>query len=111
MISGISRPENLPQAQLVGSTTWRLTGRGRVLVVVLAVVLVATAWWAINAGRAQADSAPRPPCQVRVQPGQTLWGVAGQVSPQEDPRVVIQRLMQVNHLHSAMVQAGQRLQC
>lgn len=91
------------------SRPWRLTRRGRALVVVLSAAALAVLWWVLASGLAQADMPPRPQRMVVVQPGETLWQLAHRVDPQADRREVIQRLMQDNHLDSALVQAGQRI--
>jgi LysM repeat protein len=42
-----------------------------------------------------------------VAPGETLWGIAAQYRPGEDPRAVIEQIKQVNGLRSVTVQPGQ----
>jgi len=46
---------------------------------------------------------------VVVQPGQTLWGIATQVAPHADPRATIQQIIDLNHLPSTGLQAGETL--
>jgi LysM repeat protein len=46
---------------------------------------------------------------VTVETGQSLWGVAESIAPNADPRDVIAAIMQLNHLESADVLAGQQL--
>jgi Tfp pilus assembly protein FimV len=44
-----------------------------------------------------------------VQPGDTLWAIAGRVAPDRDPREVVDRIVRDNHLHGSL-QAGAQLQ-
>lgn len=90
----------------------RLTRRGRV-VLVLAMLLLALASFTLGrAGTSQAatDAPARVPyVSTTVNAGETLWAVAKRVAPGHDPRDVVAQLQQLNHLHSAVVQAGQQL--
>lgn len=88
----------------------RLTRRGRVLLVgVLAAVLLA----AFSLGRVSSNAdtpSDRPSVQhVTVRPGETLWAVATRVAPGNDPRVTVQRLMDLNGLSSPALRAGESL--
>ena len=92
----------------------RLTRRGRIVVVVTAVLLV-TMISLIAAGVAQATSHGTSPragkqdlVQVVVRPGQTLWAVAESADPDQDTRVVVQQIVDLNSL-SGPVLAGQQL--
>lgn len=46
---------------------------------------------------------------VVLAPGETLWDVAMQTAPSQDPRVVVAELEAINHLPGPLVQAGQQL--
>jgi LysM domain len=47
---------------------------------------------------------------VHVQSGQTLWDIAGTVAPQEDPRAVVQAIVDLNALGDAgSIQVGEEL--
>jgi len=85
-----------------------LTGRGRVLLWFLALVMVAMA--VLVAGRAAADS-PHPAQQVErhvVQPGETMWQIASDVAePGQDVRDVVFDLVRLNELPDAGLMAGQ----
>ena len=90
----------------------RMTGRGRavfvlalVLVAFLAVSLLRTGTQA-GAGTQSTGSATR---TVTVHPGETLWQLALQVAPNDDPRDTIDRIRDLNSLDTTVVQAGQRL--
>jgi len=88
---GVGRPPRVS-----AGTYWRR--RAVVALVALFVVLIAG-----QAGAALGSSplaAPgRPPSVVRyvVQPGDSLWTVAGHVAPNEDPRPVMDALAEARH--------------
>jgi Na+-transporting methylmalonyl-CoA/oxaloacetate decarboxylase gamma subunit len=86
----------------------RLTRRGRLIVLLLLSGLLLAAF---SMGRvsSQAAGPERPPRAVVVAPGDTLWSIAAKASPQEDPRVVVDRIAEVNHLDGATLRPGQRL--
>jgi hypothetical protein len=93
----------------------RLTRRGRIVVAVTAALLVAVISL-LAAGVAQATShGPSPRAarqnlsQVVVRPGQTLWSVAESADPDQDTRVIVQQIIDLNALSSATVPAGQQL--
>jgi LysM repeat protein len=44
-----------------------------------------------------------------VLPGETLWGIARQVAPGDDPRDTVARIVEFNSLPTTAVHAGQRL--
>lgn len=93
----------------------RLTNRGRAvlrgLVVVLMLLVMAAAGLALAHGARAADG-PAPAVVVHthvVLPGETLWGIARQVAPHDDPRDTVARIAEFNSLASTAVRAGQRL--
>ena len=93
----------------------RLTRRGRVVVAVATVLLLAVLSLVIAAS-AQATSHPAPSSaaqrsvvQVTVRPGQSLWSVAENADPNADTRVVVQQIIELNGLTGNLVFAGQRL--
>jgi len=103
------RPRDTPVAPL------RLTRRGRVVVVTAAALLV-TVVSLLLAGVAQAtNDGPSPRAarqnlvQVVVHPGQSLWSVAESADPDQDPRAVIQQIIDLNSLNGDTVFAGQQL--
>ncbi len=89
----------------------RLTRRGRLLLVaVLAAVLVAAFTLGRETSYADAAGAERPAYRtVTVAPGQTMWEVARQAAPEQDPRVIVQRIIDLNGLSGASLTAGQEL--
>jgi len=93
----------------------RLTRRGRIVVAVTAALLV-TIISLLAAGVAQATNhGPSPRAarqnlvQVVVRPGQTLWSVAESADPDQDTRVVVRQIVDLNSLSGPTVQAGQQL--
>jgi hypothetical protein len=90
----------------------RITARGRaVLTGVVALPFVAIIGiLALNGGGAVANGeSPRPLESITVLSGQSLWEVAEDLAPEEDPREVIADFVAVNTLASAEVRPGQQL--
>ena len=86
----------------------RLTRRGRL--VVLGLGLAATLGLGLVAATgALANDKPEPTPVVTVQPGQTLWSIASEVSDGGDVRSTMAHLETINHLDSAGLQVGQTL--
>ena len=111
-----ARPARPPRARTRPRT--RLTRRGRivvsVLVLALMLLLVARAWIAGGAARAEAAGNGGPPPSavyrnlrsVTVEPGESLWTIATQAEPNADPRGVIQEIIDLNALSGTSVQPG-----
>ena len=104
-----------PSAPVAARTPVRLTRRGR-LVVVVAALLVVAAVSVVLAGAAQAlghSGGPARPgagiTKVQVQPGQNLWTLAEAHDPNADPRQVIQEILQLNSMSTDQLQPGQVL--
>jgi nucleoid-associated protein YgaU len=105
-------------AQGPALTPVRLTQRGRLVVTVMAVLLVAAGSVAL-AGAAQAighsGAQARPGTagaaitKVEVRPGQSLWTLAEAYDPNADTRQVIQEILQLNSMSTDQVQPGQVL--
>lgn len=88
------------------SPALRLTVRGQA---VLAAVVAALVWLlSVDPGAPQVPA--ERPATVVVQPGQTLWQVAGAIAPSADRRETVDALIEANRLSSAgVVVAGQQL--
>jgi hypothetical protein len=88
----------------------RLTTRGRALARVLATVLVVAVFLLVAPGLARGDGPDRPAPRVTyvVQPGDTLWSIARRVAPEQDPRPVVDGLIEANDVRGGL-QAGQEL--
>jgi len=100
------------------SSSIRLTARGRRLmrtvlfVLALAIAASTAVFGHIAASQASSVSSAVATSIVIVQPGQTMWGLAAQVAPNDDPRDTIERIAQLNSLtgaQSSTVYPGQRL--
>jgi len=88
----------------------RLTRRGRALGRTLAIVLVVAVFLLVAPGLARGDGPDRsaPRLTYVVQPGDTLWSIAHRVAPGQDPRPVVDRLIEANDVQGGL-QAGQEL--
>jgi hypothetical protein len=90
----------------------RLTRRGRLVVVALFLLTLFAGGvlFGSTATRATGEAgAPRDYQYLVVQPGQTLWGIAKEIAPQEDPRATIEAIRRLNALPDAGIEAGQRI--
>jgi hypothetical protein len=97
-------------ADRLGLAGLRLTRRGRVTLVLLAMLLLAPM---ITWGATAVASSPGEPTEVRVhavQPGETLWGYAREIArPGEDVRHAVARLQDLNEMSSGTVRVGELL--
>ncbi|WP_205718356.1 LysM domain-containing protein [Actinomadura sp. WMMA1423] len=94
----------------------RLTRRGRaVLVAFAATVTLILLWLTVGPGAfAGSREGPAGPTRhagtVVVEPGETLWEIASSADPGGDPRVVVQRIIDLNGLGGdPTVHPGQEL--
>jgi hypothetical protein len=113
-VSGAASAPRATQAGLAGRTRLRLTRRGRtVLAALVATPLVAAAlWFGLGSGAAVAgdESAPAATLQrVTVAPGESLWQVAVAVAPHDDPRDVVDALIDMNGLDTTVLTPGETL--
>jgi len=106
-----------PAAAVVKRAPLRLTRRGRFVffglpLMVLAVLVLSLSGF-LNAPAKAADSTAElsvtPTVTVTVQPGESLWAIAGAVAPERDPRDVVADIVQLNNLGAARVLPGQQL--
>lgn len=101
-------PEQKQQPRL------RLTHRGRVAIG-LFVALIAITVLALFAfyGAAQAQAASEQGSQqftyVAAEPGDSMWQIATQVAPSEDPRDVIADIVRLNQLSTVELTVGQEV--
>jgi hypothetical protein len=92
----------------------RLTRRGRVVVIITAAILLLVAFWvsARHGARATSGGATTPAVtreSVIVGQHDTLWDIAVRARPGVDPRITVQRMIDLNALPSAVVNPGQRV--
>lgn len=99
------------QADGSAATALRLTARGRLVVVLalLALVLALSTFVGSPAASTAATHHSTSPTVV-VQPGQTLWDIAAEASPDSDPRDVVAQIVELNDLADpGAIRAGQPL--
>lgn len=103
----VSGPHGVAQPRL------RITRRGQLaLTVLIAIPLVFAAFAvALNGGGAVATGSTGSHSfeHVTVQPGESLWQLAGTIAPNVDPRVVVQDIAQLNQLDGGAIQPGQSI--
>jgi len=93
----------------------RLTRRGRVVVICVAALVLLVGLWvgARHGARATSGGAGRgadgTPESVVVGSHDTLWGIAVRTRPGVDPRITVQRMIDLNALPSAVVNPGQKI--
>ena len=85
--------------------------RRRRTAAVLGTALVAVLLCPIAAGAVRLGEAPDPPAQraVVVREGDTLWSIARQVRPDEDPRVTVEAIVAANGVDPGALVPGQSL--
>ncbi|WP_229053637.1 LysM domain-containing protein [Aeromicrobium sp. Leaf350] len=78
----------------------RLTRRGRVLLTVLALLVVTALMVVFGSGTAATSDAAEitGTTTITVQPGQTLWSIAGEANPGGDVRDTMDDIVQLNSL-------------
>ncbi len=99
------------------SAPLRLTRRGRIVLIGVPLVLLAVFLLSLSgffnspakASDSTADLAVTPTVTVTVQPGQSLWSIAGAVDPGRDARDVVADIVQLNNLSAGSVLPGQQL--
>jgi hypothetical protein len=91
----------------------RLTRRGRAVFATLAAIPLVIAGLVFGLGAtgavASRDAATDSLTWVTVDGGETLWSLAAEIAPAEDPREFVAQVADFNQLPSSEVQAGQRL--
>lgn len=103
------------QKNRTGQNGIRLTRRGRIVVIAgMAMLTLAVLWLGARHGAGAADdSGVRAthhalPTAV-VGPRDTLWEIAVRTRPGVDPRITVQRLIDLNDLSGGVVQPGEKL--
>lgn len=105
------------QARPAAQAPLRLTRRGKIVfigipLVVLAALLLSFAGFFNSPAKASdsaADLAVTPAVTVTVQPGDSLWAIAGRVDSGRDARDVVADIVQLNNLSGGAVLPGQQL--
>ena len=91
--------------------SYRLTRRGRLVVLAFALMVVLAIGVALASGAVgtQESGTPTPTETVMVGTGDTLWDIAADAAGDGDTREMVERIKSLNALDSGMVTAGQRL--
>lgn len=111
----VPSPADATRAVAVRATRLRLTVRGRRVLALIAALpaVVALVFAVLSGGAALASRGEGAPAgtfeTITVAPGDSLWSIAEEVAPSHDPRDVVDELVRLNALESAVVWAGQRL--
>ncbi|MQA87192.1 MAG: LysM peptidoglycan-binding domain-containing protein [Streptosporangiales bacterium] len=88
----------------------RLTRRGRAVVVVVVLGLLLGAFWLGTHQASTASTGGQDTARTAtVPPGGTLWEIAVRADPDTDPRIAVERIMNLNGLTSPIVQPGERV--
>ena len=92
-------------------STVRLTRRGRVVVVLFALVAVIAVGIMVAAGSVATGQGgtPEPTAVVQVGPGDTLWGIASAAADDGDVGAMMHRIEKLNALDTGMLVSGQKL--
>ncbi len=90
------------------TTVLRLTRRGRVAVLLAALLTMAVLVVALGSSTTATDGAgdPVPAQMVTVQSGDTLWKLATDANPNGDLRQTVDDIMRLNSLESAHLPMG-----
>lgn len=102
-----------PSARPVGNPAGpaRLTRRGRLAVTLLLLALAVAVIGLLATSAAAGGQRPsgHVAASVTVRPGETLWQIALTARPDDDPRVTVERIREMNGLDESPLQAGQAL--
>jgi LysM repeat protein len=127
--SGISQPGSSTSEAAIGKgartargarakpARLRLTRRGRLVFFIGPLILLAALLLSLSgflnapakASESVSELSVTPTVTVTVQPGESLWAIAGAVAPERDPRDVVAEMIQLNNLDAARVRPGQTL--
>ena len=89
----------------------RLTRRGRLVVLMagLLVVLALGVLWGSGSVATERPGTAEPTLVVQVEPGDTLYDIAAQVTTDGDVNATVERIEDLNRLDTTVVYAGQKL--
>ena len=88
-------------------TPLTITRRGRMVIsgVVASAIIALGLLFASPGAQAGADAGSEAPVYT-VLAGETLWSIAEELAPRQDPRITIEQLMRANNLRSAEILPG-----
>lgn len=117
MARNTRRSGSNPVSAAASPAPLRLTRRGRVVLIGVPLILLAVLLLSLSglfnspakASDSAGDLAVTPTVTVTVQPGQSLWSIAGTVAPGRDARDVVADIVQLNNLSAGAVLPGQQL--
>ncbi|MCW2785563.1 MAG: LysM peptidoglycan-binding protein [Marmoricola sp.] len=97
--------------RVAAAPTVKLTQRGRVVVVlaflaIALVVMMSLSGWATAS---RDGGTPEPTRTIEVQPGDTLYGIAGTIASPGHIRDMVQHIEQLNSLTGASLTVGQKI--
>ena len=103
----------VPQVSRPAASVWQRRGRGLTRLALLLVLVSAIGYLSLAAaasdGSAGSSSENLGYEYVTVFSGQSLWQIAEEHAPNQDPREFIHQVISLNQLGSADVTAGQRI--
>jgi len=104
-------PAFRPASQRASEPQWRLTRRGRVVVVLAALVIAFAVGVFVAAGSVATGEAgqPEPTKVLTVGSGDTLWAIASDLAEDGDVQAMMTKIERLNALESQMLAAGQKL--
>lgn len=105
------RPAQLTAERTAERPPVRLTRRGRLVVFLVALTaMLCVAFFAgsVAVGSAEAGQAPATEI-IQVSPGDTLWGIAADLTTDGDVRATMREIEDLNALDTVTLSAGQRL--
>ncbi len=102
-------PSSLVAAAPRTRSTLRLTRRGRVAVLVVALLVAFAVGVFVTAAGSVATQEPEATQIVQVGSGDTLWDIAAGLAAPGEVRSMMERIEKLNALDSSVLQAGQRL--
>jgi len=111
MISGVFSPSGVAtRASATSSNDVRLTRRGRLVIRIVSLMLAAGVGASLVTFATGSDvSASSSTVTYTVQPGDTLWSIAGRLQPKADRRDTVATLLQINPTAAGGLDAGQAL--
>jgi LysM repeat protein len=112
-MSSITFATSIPSVR-DSATRLRITARGRRVLTALVALPIAgaIAFAAVSGGSALASgelTSSGTFASVTVQPGDTLWSIAGEIAPHADPRDVVAEISKLNLIDGGSIRVGQHL--
>jgi len=103
------RPTLRSSTAVPRSTSVRLTRRGRLVIVAVALLVAFAVGVFVTAASSVATQEPQATEIVQVGAGDTLWDIAADLAQPGEVRAMMEQIEKLNALDSSVLQAGQRL--